>query len=371
MNGKQWGLVALLGASPVVLGVGGVLAATMAVVAVGGGATASAPTSIPGIPPVLLQAYGQAAAQTAKVAPQCTGMRWSILAGIAQIESDQAAGTTIAADGTITPPILGPRLDGSGAGGNTTPVYDTDHGQWDGDTVYDRAVGPFQFIPSSWQIYGADANGDGKADPNNAFDAALGAVKHLCGAGKRDLTDLAQLREAILGYNHSQTYVDEVTGWITRFDQMGAAAGSTTPVAGSGKGAAVVAAAQRWLGWPYSWGGGDASGPTYGQGTGANTKGFDCSGLTVYAYAQVGVQLPRVAAQQFMVGTRIPRSAGLGPLAPGDLLFFAANPATGAGVHHVAIYVGGGQMINAPHTGAAVRVEPVWMDQYAGAVRLP
>lgn len=372
MSGKKWALAASLTGIPIVLVGGGVLAIALAVAAIGGGAAAAVPPSIPGIPAMMLQAYSQAAAGTSKVAPGCVGMRWSILAGIAQIESNQAAGHTIASDGTITPPILGPRLDGSGAGGNTTPVYDTDRGRWDGDTVYDRAVGPFQFLPGTWKTTGVDGNGDGAADPNNAFDAALGAVRYLCGTGKRDLTDTAQLRQAIFTYNHSQTYVDEVLGWVTRFDQMAAQSGqNATPVAGSGKGAAIVAAAEKWLGTPYSWGGGDAHGPTLGQAQGAGTVGFDCSGLALYAYAQVGIHLPRVAADQFMTGTRISRAAGLAALTPGDLVFFAVNPATGAGVHHVGIYAGGGQMVDAPHTGSVVRIEPVWLDSYAGAVRYP
>jgi hypothetical protein len=232
-SARVWVLAALVCMSPVAVGLGVLyLVLTLFTVRSATGTGAGAPAAVAGIDPVLLQAYTQAAARAPQIAPGCTGMRWSILAAIAQIESGQAAGRQISASGAISPPILGPRLDGSGAGGNTTAIRDTDQGRWDGDTSYDRAVGPFQFIPSSWRIFGQDGNGDGVSDPHNAFDAAAGAVAHLCGTGARNLNDPAQLREAILGYNHSDAYVAEVLGWIDRFDQAGAGQ-SVAPSGGS------------------------------------------------------------------------------------------------------------------------------------------
>jgi membrane-bound lytic murein transglycosylase B len=152
-------------------------------------ASAQAPTRVAGIPRIVLDAYRRAAAMARRVAPRTHGMRWSILAGIGKVESDHLAGQHIDPDGTVRPPYLGPRLDGSGVGGNTNPIYDTDHGRWDGDPTYDRAVGLMQFIPGTWHTGGysgprgdgRDGNGDGVADPNNVYDSALAAVVHLAG----------------------------------------------------------------------------------------------------------------------------------------------------------------------------------------------
>ncbi len=128
-------------------------------------------------------------------------------------------------------------------------------------------------------------------------------------------------------------------------------------------GARVVTAAMRWLGTPYSWGGGDASGPTRGIDRGANTVGFDCSGLTLYAYAQVGIRLAHYTGDQYNAGTRISR---IGQLAIGDLVFF------GSDLGHEGIYIGAGQFIHAPHTGAVVEISSLsgyYADQFQGGVR--
>jgi cell wall-associated NlpC family hydrolase len=90
----------------------------------------------------------------------------------------------------------------------------------------------------------------------------------------------------------------------------------------------------------------------------------------LYAAAQVGIKLPRTSGQQAMRDVKIPASAGLRALKPGDLVFFGFIAGSRAAVHHVGIYVGNGQMVNAPRPGKKVRVEPVWSDGYAGAVRL-
>jgi hypothetical protein len=100
------------------------------------------------------------------------------------------------------PPIRGPRLDG----GAVALVRDTDGGRLDGDPVYDRAIGPLQFLPATWRAVGADGNGDGIADPYNIFDAALSAGVYLC-SGSTDLSDSASLHAAIFRYNHSDSYV--------------------------------------------------------------------------------------------------------------------------------------------------------------------
>ncbi|MCX4919889.1 C40 family peptidase [Streptomyces sp. NBC_00687] len=325
------------------------------------------------IPPRMLAAYKKAASQVSQHGPKCRGMAWPVLAGIAKVESNHAVGHSISAGGDIRPRIYGVLLNGSGAGGNTTTVPDTDGGKWDGTANGERAVGPFQFLPSTWEHVGKDANGDGTADPHNADDAALGAATYLCENG-RDLTQRSQLKAAIWQYNHSDAYVDNVLGWI---DQYTAAA--TGPDLGhvSGKAKDVLDAALSQRGVPYSWGGGNASGASYGiccspsGKSGATIKGFDCSGLTTYAYAHVGIRLPRTAAAQAGVARRIPASLGTGALKAGDLVFYAYAPGRDSTIYHVGIYVGGGQMINAPRPGSVVRLDAVAaMSGYAGGARL-
>lgn len=133
----------------------------------------------------------------------------------------------------------------------------------------------------------------------------------------------------------------------------GPGGGATVGLAAPGPAAAAaLAAAQSRLGLPYVWG---AVGPAT----------FDCSGLTGWAYRQAGVSLPRTAAEQWNSG---PHPA-LAELAPGDLLFWATNPADPSTIHHVALYLGNGQMIAAPHSGDVVRVQAVYATGFIGAVR--
>jgi peptidoglycan DL-endopeptidase CwlO len=117
--------------------------------------------------------------------------------------------------------------------------------------------------------------------------------------------------------------------------------------------AGAVRAALGQLGKPYRWG---ASG----------TDAFDCSGLTSWAYGQEGVGLPRVSRQQWSAGRHVDPAQ----LRPGDLVFFARDPADPATIHHVGLYLGQGLMVHAPHTGARVRVDAVGRSGYAGAVRV-
>ncbi|MER6030675.1 bifunctional lytic transglycosylase/C40 family peptidase [Streptomyces sp. NPDC001851] len=325
------------------------------------------------IPARMLTAYKKAVQQVGRYVPKCQGMRWPILAGIAKVESNHAIGHNVADNGDIRPKIYGVLLNGSGAGGNTTAVPDTDGGKWDGTATGERAVGPFQFLPSTWESVGKDGNGDHVADPHNADDAALGAAIYLCGNG-RALTKRSQLKAAILQYNHSDEYLSNVLGWI---DQYTAAANGPELKNVSGKVRTVIDAALSQRGVPYSWGGGTANGPSYGiccspsGKSGASIKGFDCSGLTTYAYAKAGISLPRTAAVQAGYGRRIPASLGTGALKPGDLVFYAYAPERDSTIYHVGIYTGGGQMINAARPGTVVRMDSVnAMSGYAGGARL-
>ena len=160
-----------------------------------------------GIPQVALNAYRVAAARMANVEPSC-GIGWWLLAGIGRIESDHGrfAGAVLHADGVSTPRIIGPALDGK----NWDYVPAPANGMaLDGDAVYAHALGPMQFIPSTWDIYGTDATGDGVADVFNINDAALGAARYLCAAGGDLRTRAGQVR-AVLAYNHSDQYLAQV-----------------------------------------------------------------------------------------------------------------------------------------------------------------
>jgi peptidoglycan DL-endopeptidase RipA len=147
--------------------------------------------------------------------------------------------------------------------------------------------------------------------------------------------------------------------------QREAAALSLEAFKGSGRGSLVARAALGWLGTPYSWGGGGASGPTYGSAQGSGTRGFDCSGLVVYAWAKAGVSLDHWTGTQWNSGPHVPTDL----LRPGDLVFFATDTANPDTIHHVGIYVGGGQMVEAPYTGGQVRISSIWRPDLIGATR--
>lgn len=176
-----------------------------------GAVDGSAVTTGGTLPSTVFAAYLRAEAELSRSTPGC-GLRRQLLAAIGQVESGQARGGRVGPDGTASPPILGPRLDGNGF----ARITDTDGGAYDGDTVYDRAVGPMQFIPSTWAVWGADGNGDGRADPSNVYDAALAAGRYLC-AGGRDLSDPGDLDRAVLGYNRSRAYLRTVRAWYAYF----------------------------------------------------------------------------------------------------------------------------------------------------------
>ncbi|MFF8776219.1 lytic murein transglycosylase [Streptomyces sp. NPDC015140] len=161
-----------------------------------------------GIPATVLRAYRAAATSVGRTDPGCR-LPWELLAAIGKVESGQARGGAVDRKGTTLSRITGPPLNGRGF----ALIRDTDGGAHDGDTVYDRAVGPMQFLPSTWARWGADGNADGRADPNNVFDAALAAGHYLC-AGDRDLGRPADLDRAVLSYNNSRAYVELVRYWL-------------------------------------------------------------------------------------------------------------------------------------------------------------
>jgi hypothetical protein len=179
-----------------------------------------------GIPSVAVDAYVRAADRLAAEDPGC-GIRWTLLAAIGRVESNHGrfGGAMLRDDGYSTKPIRGIPLDGRP---NVALVRDTDGGALDGDTAYDRAVGPMQFIPRTWQAVGVDGNIDGRRDPDNIFDAAYGAARYLC-EGDADLRDDAARAQAVRRYNNADKYVRVVlsladmyeTGAVERLPAIG------------------------------------------------------------------------------------------------------------------------------------------------------
>ena len=164
-----------------------------------------------GIPVVAVQAYGYAEFVVSKTSPNCH-LNWTTIAAIAKVESGHgsANNSVLNVDGSVTPPIFGLPLDGKG--GRQT-IADTDQGTLDSDTQFDRAMGPLQFIPSTWREISAnnavDADNNGVSDPNDIDDASLAAAKYLC-AGGRDLSKADAWWDAILSYNAVRPYAQKV-----------------------------------------------------------------------------------------------------------------------------------------------------------------
>ncbi|MCB5181880.1 C40 family peptidase [Streptomyces antimicrobicus] len=225
------------------------------------------------------------------------------------------------------------------------------------------AQGIAQFMPSTWESHGIDANGDGRRDVWDPEDAIPSSAKYLCTIAK-EVADVPGDRQAnmlaaynagsgavrqyggIPPYKETQSYVRAITDLANQ------------PTSGGVGGGTVVNAATAMIGTPYSWGGGDANGPSTGSccspsgHSGGDIRGFDCSGLTVYAYAKVGISLPRTAAEQYAASEPVKP----GDVRPGDLVFYGGSA---SGIHHVGIYVGNGWMIDAPRPGKNVRYSPL------------
>ena len=166
------------------------------------------------IPARAVEAYAKASVELSETMPEC-GIGWNTLAGIGATESRHGShgDSELGDDGVVSPPIIGVALDGSGA---VAEVRDTDGGRYDGDTEWDRAVGPMQFIPETWEYYAQDGNGDGVADPHQIDDAALTAGVMLCQRGG-DLTTDEGWNDAVLAYNQSLSYVNVVADRAERY----------------------------------------------------------------------------------------------------------------------------------------------------------
>ena len=247
----------------------------------------------------------------------CPGLPWSVLAAIGTIESDNGQST----------------LPGVHSGAN-----------------FAGAEGPMQFEPATFAAYDTPVppGGANPPSPYGAVDAVYAAARMLCANGAANGADLSA---AVLAYNHSRNYVSQVLALARSYVRNKARS-----VADGTAGGIALDWALAQVGTPYRWGG-----ETPGV-------GFDCSGLTQAAYAAAGLQLPRTAQGQYEATMHL----GSGdPLEPGDLLSFGGGPGD---VNHVGIYLGveGGQpvMVDAPHTGADVRIETYggWSD-FIGAAQ--
>ncbi len=172
----------------------------------GAGPQANLPSGPLGIPGIVLDAYTHAADVLRVEQPNCH-LQWWLLAGIGKIESGQAENGMVDANGTTLRPILGPRLDGSNG---FAAIPAVDGGKWTGDPVWQRAVGPMQFLPSTWPAYGGNGN------PNNVYDAAIAAGRYLCHSGL-DLSVPANQATAVFNYNHSDSYVRIVLIWANAY----------------------------------------------------------------------------------------------------------------------------------------------------------
>ena len=293
----------VLVAAPVSLGAL-VLLATSAVTAALGQPTPP-PAPVATIPGPMLDLYASAAAS-------CPGLPWQLLAAVGTVESG---------NGTSDAPGVHSGHNGAGA------------------------EGPMQFEPATFAAYSRPVP-PGGADPPSPYDpadAVFAAARMLCADGG---TRAETLGRAVWDYNHSAGYVARVLqvasdyglGPVTGSAPGGPVSGGPGPGPGAGTVALEYALAQ--VGTPYRWGG-EAAG-----------IGFDCSGLVQAAYAAAGVAVPRVAQDQYDAGPAVAAGA---PLQPGDLVFFGTGP---AGVEHVGLVVDpAGVMVDAPHTGAAVRIE--------------
>jgi hypothetical protein len=300
----------LVGVAATVFLVLALMALALSTSLIGGGAPSTQAQR--DIPPQLLPLY-QAAADT------CPGLPWSVLAAIGKVETDhgrlQAPGVTSGANfaGAAGPMQIGI----GGKAGNT------------------------------FGAYAVDADGGG-ADVYSHADAVFTAANYLCRNGAAQGRDVAK---AVFAYNHADWYVTKVLAIASGY----AATQGLPPGAPAGEvAAAAVQFAYSQLGQPYRWG---ATGE----------EGFyDCSGLMLRAYQAGGLQLPRTSREQWYAGARVWNVADM---QPGDLVFYAYDVGDSATIHHVGIYIGAGNMIDAPHRGAVVRITPFLRGDFIGAVR--
>ncbi len=195
-------------------------------------ATVVKTASTSAIPSAALSAY-QRAETVINAADKSCNLQWQLVAAIGRVESNHGryGGSTLNDEGVARPGIIGIALNGKN---NTARISDTDAGQYDNDLRFDRAVGPMQFIPSTWSVVGVDADGDGQRNPQDIDDAALATAVYLC-SGNDDLSAAAGQRSAVYRYNNSQSYVNLVLSIAKAY-----LAGDFTPIPNSTVAAGVI-----------------------------------------------------------------------------------------------------------------------------------
>jgi cell wall-associated NlpC family hydrolase len=199
------------------------------------------------------------------------------------------------------------------------------------------------------------------------FAARQAAVQAQLDAAQQALLGLEGARSAAV--QQAATAAQAAAAASRRVTSVGAAAAADPgPRAGAGSASAVetaISAARRYLGTQYAWGGGSLTGPSVGWGIDEGVVGFDCSGLTRYAYAQAGIPIARNSTQQYAALPKVSRSE----LERGDLVFWALDTSRPSTIHHVAIYLGDGQVLEAPQSNSVVRVTPMRWAGFIGGAR--
>jgi cell wall-associated NlpC family hydrolase len=243
-------------------------------------------------------------------AQTCPGLPWAVLAGIGKVESDQ--------------------------GRSTAP------GVHSGADFAD-AEGPMQLLPATFARYAVNADPSRALTPYDPADAIYTAARMLCANGARD-GSTAGIEQAVFAYNHASSYVSSVMWWAAQY--------ATPPPPRSAAVATAIAYARAQLGKPYCWGG-------------AGPGCFDCSGLVFSAYAAAGIQLARTTFLWARDGPQVPLSR----IQPGDLLFSAGSDGTPTNPGHVVMYLGSGQVIQAPQSGEDVQIDPLDLASVVVAIR--
>nr|WP_034289122.1 C40 family peptidase [Amycolatopsis benzoatilytica] len=281
------------------------------------------------IPLRAMNGYAQATVTLSKEQPECH-LSWITLAAIGKVTSDhgRAQGGHIGDNGTLGKPL------------GTVEVRDFYHRV----VSTPGAAGPLQLSPEVWSKWQRSASG-GKPDIQNVDDAALTAGRALCANGRDLATDWWN---GVATLEPAPVVLHRTLATMNVYGTVGQSAQPPNPAV-----LTAVDFAIDQIGLPYVWG---------GNGTHDADPGFDCSGLTTAAYASADIKLMRTADTQFRSVTRVNEPQ------LGDLIFYG-EPATK--IHHVGLYIGNQQMIDAPQTGQAVQVHPYRKpgDDYAGAGR--
>ena len=243
-------------------------------------------------------------------AQTCPGLPWSVLAGIGEVESGHGRSD----------------LPGVHGGANSA-----------------GAEGPMQFEPATFRRYATGP--DQPLSPYDPADAIYTAAAMLCAQGARG-GSTSGIEQAVFAYDHAQWYVTEVMSWAARYAAQGGGQPASTVAA------TAIAFAEQQIGKPYQWG---AAGP----------DAYDCSGLVYAAYAAAGVRIARTTYQWQQDGPVVP----LTQLQPGDLLFSAGSDGTPGNPGHVVMYLGDGQVIQAPQAGQDVQIDPADLASVVVATR--